>query len=298
MHLPIGQQIPGVRLLEAQVKGRHIPVPPGEIHPRDQLVVIHLKTGNPFHIRTPFINGTYSPSLSALAKGSTTALSFAIRVVLPAQPVRDRLQRRKLYPVPQAHLRHSAALHLAERRREGLSHPVRPLAAAHEHIPRSHPAHQMLHPLGSENGAEPLRLIRREHHLIYRGHHPNGVPGGGRIHVVLDKVTRQNHRSDRQVQKTPRHPGIDDPVRVIPVDKELRPHRGVHLPHSAGKGEDIRLDLVDVHAAGRLQPLGLGMIQNALDLALQGVRKSDFHGLSSSFCNCLHYSTAHSFGKV
>ena len=69
-----------------------------ELAKRQCAVVIHLKTGNPFHIRTPFINGTYSPSLSALAKGNNAeeyfnypeAMAKLNAVVLPfARALRD-----------------------------------------------------------------------------------------------------------------------------------------------------------------------------------------------------------------
>lgn len=52
VHLGVGEQIPGVGHLEAQIEGHHVPVPAGEIHTGAQGGVVHLKACNFFHIKT------------------------------------------------------------------------------------------------------------------------------------------------------------------------------------------------------------------------------------------------------
>ena len=112
---------------------------------------------------------------------------------------------------------------------------------------------------------------------------------------MLDKILRQHHRADGQIVEASGHPGVDNPVRLVPVNKILGAHGGVHLPDAPGVGQDARLDLVDGNPAGRLQMLRPGVRQQAGDLLLHGVGKSDPHSIFLPFFP--QYTTAGKFGK-
>ena len=101
---------------------------------------------------------------------------------------------------------------------------------------------------------------------IQRGDQAGNAVHGGGVDVVLDEILRQHHRADGQIVEASGHPGVDNPVRLVPVNKILGAHGGVHLPDAPGVGQDARLDLVDGDPAGRLQMLRPGVRQQAGDI--------------------------------
>lgn len=68
---------------------------------------------------------------------------------------------------------------------------------------------------------------------------------------------------------------------MIQRDEKLRCHGGVDLAHTADAGNDVRADLIELDACGRLQRLRVFRVQQALDLAAHGINQTNGHVTSS-----------------
>lgn len=98
-----------------------------------------------------------------------------------------------------------------------------------------------------------LRLPGGEDHPVHRGDKTDGIAYGGGVHVMLQKRRRHHQGSGGKIGEAAGHPRVYDELHTVAQTQDFRGHGGVHLAHAAGAHQDIRSDLIEIHAGNRLK---------------------------------------------
>ena len=92
---------------------------------------------------------------------------------------------------------------------------------------------------------------------------------------MLDELLCQHQRADGQVLHRSGDACVQNQVRRVARQQQLRRHGDIDLANAAGAGDDPRRDGVKRHARDCLQFLGAAALQQALQLRLHGVDQAD-----------------------
>ena len=191
--------------------------------------------------------------------------------------VGHRLHRRKAYAVPQAHLRHGAALHFRQQRVEGIPDEGRPVPLHGKPVAGGYPARHGGKSQPFQDFHAMLRLPCGEFHPVHRGHQPNGIAHSGGIHIVLDEFIRHHQTAGGQIRQASGHPGVQDQIHAVFQAQDLRRHGGVYLADAAGAGDDPRFCFIKGNAGHGFKGCPVFCPRQGVQLRRHGKLQSDFH---------------------